>query len=290
MNRLAGSTWPLIAFTLLTQMVVGTFVLWGIATIFLPTLNPYSEGQYSEILLTALLLVLIIGALAATFHLGRPLAAVFSLTNLNNSWLSRETIMSVGFGLMILILLVLRWRGIDFNLLTHTVILLGIVCGLGLVYGIARLYRLRTVPAWNHLGTPATFYTTSLLLGMVMLIMLLSLMLSRGDSVSNNLFVKRIMEVSPNLIALLVGIQAGIFGFVIFYLNNQGGAAADSVRILWTKLRGVLIWRWLTAGLGVAILIFGFHQVFIYLAFALLLISEVLGRYLFYGFYQRTGY
>jgi anaerobic dimethyl sulfoxide reductase subunit C (anchor subunit) len=290
MNQDGRSVWTLVAFTLHTQMAVGAFVLWGLTAVLLPTPSPISVGQFPFIVLITLLLILILGALAAAFHLGRPMGAVFSLTNLHRSWLSREGLLGIGFGLLILILFFFRWRRVEFGPLDRIIILIGIACGISLVYGISRLYMLRTVPAWNHLGTPASFYTTSFLLGTLTVMVLWNLLISSNDAYANDIILSRLATISNSLITLLVGVQAVIFGAVSLYLNHMGGAAGDSVRVLWTKLRGILIGRWLTAGIGVTILVLFPPRLFVMSAYVLLLISEILGRYLFYGFYRRTGY
>jgi anaerobic dimethyl sulfoxide reductase subunit C (anchor subunit) len=290
MNHNGRSLWTLVAFTLSTQMGVGAFVLWGFTAILPPTPSPINAGQLPLIILSAVLLILILGVLAAVFHLGRPMEAVFSLTNLHQSWLSREALLGIGFGLLILILFTFRWRRVDFGSLDRIIILMGIACGISLVYGISRLYMLRTVPAWNHLGTPASFFTTSFLLGTMMIMVLWNLLISSNDAYANDIILSRLAGISNTLILLLVGFQAAVFGAMSFYLNHMGGAAGDSVRALWTKLRGILIGRWLTAGIGVTILVLWPSRLFVFSAYTLLLISEILGRYLFYGFYRRTGY
>jgi hypothetical protein len=92
------------------------------------------------------------------------------------------------------------------------------------------------------------------------------------------------------LIVLLVGIQAAVFTATLLHLNHQGGAGAESVRILWTKQRRILSLRWLTAGAGVVLALVNLPPALIILPYILVLTSEVLGRFLFYAFYQRSGY
>jgi anaerobic dimethyl sulfoxide reductase subunit C (anchor subunit) len=288
------SEWQLVIFTILTQMAVGGFVIWGLAAILIPTPNPFiAASLYSSAVLVVIMSALVLGTLVATLHLGRPLRAGFSITNFRSSWLSREALSGSCFGLLAFVLFVRRWLGRGFGSLDVFLILLGIVSGLILVFSISRLYMLRTVPAWNNWSTPAAFFTTCLLLGVVLTAILWVALIFFDDANNNFLLTNSLVSISTVLIFSLVSLQLFIFGMGIVYLNNQGGKAAASVQILWSKLRGTLTLRWVTALGGISILmVLLFVQLppyFYIFSFALLLVSEILGRFLFYGFYQREG-
>ena len=115
-------------------------------------------------------------------------------------------------------------------------------------------------------------------------------MIITDDAYASEPIFGRLMKISDGMILLLVGIQAIVFTSTLVKLNRQGGAGAESVRILWKNHPYVLILRWLTAGIGAVLIIFWLLPMFILLPYVLILISEFLGRYLFYSFYQRTGY
>lgn len=286
--------WQLVLFTILTQMAVGTFTFWGLAALLVPTPDPFSEGLYPLVLLAVVLTLLASGTLSAGLHLGRPSLAVFSISNLHRSWLSREALLGGGFGLIGLILLIRRGLGSPYSALDEIFILAGVICGLVLVYGISRLYMLRTVPAWNNFGTPATFFMTTFLLGTVAMTMVWLGLAFWDDAYAIDLVLNKVVVISTVLILLFAAIQLGIFTFEVLYLNSLGGAAADSIRLLGTDLGGILIWRCVTAFVGVGVLVI---KLIIWLpplsfsfAFGLILVSEILGRFLFYGFYRREGF
>jgi len=287
------SEWQLVFFTTLTQMAVGMFFLWGFAAILAPTPNSFTHGLYPLVLLTMVLLALALGTLSAGLHLGRPSRAIFSPTNLRSSWLSREALLGTSFGLPGLVLLLRRGFGQPFSVFDDVLVLAGTVCGLALVYGIARLYMLRTVPAWNNFGTPTTFFGTTFLLGTVAATTVGLALIFWDDGYASDTILSRLIEVSTGLIFLFAAIQSVIFVFTVLYLNNQGGVAAQSVRILSTDLQGILVWRCLTAFVGIGILVVKFFVwlpiVSFFAAFGLILVSEILGRFLFYGFYRRAG-
>jgi DMSO reductase anchor subunit len=290
MSANTRSEWSLVLFTTLSQLAVGAFVLWGLAVGFLPSPNLLSTEPFSKALLSSVLISLLLGALSAASHLGRPIGAVFSLSNWRSSWLSREALLAAVFGLAVLVALCLRLIGYDISWTDRLVIFVGCFSGLSLVFGISRLYRLRTVPAWDNSGTTAAFFTTTLLTGTVAIMITWLLLVERDAAFANQSLKNRVMGMSNLLIFLLVVIQAVIFGFQMIYLNHLGGAAAESVRILWRKFRGVLFCRWLIAVAGVSLLILGELDFLVLLAYFLLLASEITGRFLFYAFYQRVGY
>jgi len=137
------SEWPLVIFTLLGQMAAGMAIL----LLF--------SGPLSLPLLFTLGSLIGLGGLASFLHLGRPLNAWRALNHLNKSWLSREILM---FGLFVgswLISLALPGMGK----------LPLALCGAGLVYSMAQVYRLRSVPAWDSGRTLLAFAVSAVVLG-----------------------------------------------------------------------------------------------------------------------------
>lgn len=289
-----ANEWQLVFFTFLIQMAVGTFTFWGLPALWISTPNPLSEGSYPAVLLALVLVFLACGTLSAGLHLGRPSHAVFTISNLKNSWLSREALLGSSFGMVVLILLIRRWLGVSFSILDELLIFAGIIFGLALVYGISRLYMLRTVPVWNNLGTPAAFFMTTFLSGTVVVTTLWFLLVSLGVSANIELDLNWLFFISTVLILFFSAAQLCIFVFKVLYLNSQGGVAANSVRLLWIDLRAILIWRSIFIFVGVGLLVFQLviwlPPLFSLLAYASILVSEILGRFLFYLFYQREGF
>lgn len=275
--------WPLVFFTILIQLAVGLFVLWGLPAVFTgSTLVSFWGKVFSQAVITTVLTALMLGGIAAVSHLGRVPGAVFSLRNWRSSWLSREAWLAGGFGTLVLTcLLLVRAAGPIW--LQNLDLLAGFGLGLSLVYAISRLYRLRTVPVWNTAGTPASFILTTFLTGISVLVML---QMGLTDQWT---FEHPLLVTANGGIILLVFTQAAVFGVLVLKLNRQGGAGAASVRILSGRLLGVVLVRWLAAGLGV-LLIFTPLPGLAALPYLLVLISEITGRWLFYAAYQRTGY
>jgi anaerobic dimethyl sulfoxide reductase subunit C (anchor subunit) len=132
---------PLVAFTLLTQMAVGMAVgLLALSSVPLP-------------LLLAIGGLLGLGGLISFLHLGRKRNAWRSVIHLRKSWLSREVLMAGLFGAAWALAVGLEWLQS-----TSIVPWLMALLGLGLIYSMARVYRLHTVPAWDTWRTPAAFW------------------------------------------------------------------------------------------------------------------------------------
>lgn len=142
--------WSLVGFTLLAQLAVGLF--WALL------LAGWAAGG-GIVPGAGLLLVgplLLAAAAVSVLHLGSPLGAWRALSNQRGSWLSREILFLALFGGgWALSVWLLRTGPADG--LRHVVEAATGLCGLGLVYSMARVYRLRTVPGWGGWLTPAAF-------------------------------------------------------------------------------------------------------------------------------------
>ena len=157
-------------FTLLGQMAVGGFwaMLWMLSPLWV--LAEYDTTRLRW--LPTLLIGVCLGAatLASFAHLGTRKNAWRVLTNLRRTWLSREILFTGLFGLGWLLTLVesMIWH-------QPSVIDLGVTAtlGLGLVYSMAQVYRLKAAPRWNSWRTNAGFIISALLLGQSLMTSLL---------------------------------------------------------------------------------------------------------------------
>jgi DMSO reductase anchor subunit len=134
---------PLVAFTLLGQMAAGMAVL------------SFFSGPLTVPILITLGTLTGLAGLASLLHLGTPLNAWRALGHLKKSWLSREILMFGLFGASWLICLLLPGMG---------KLPLGL-SGIGLVYSMAQVYRLRSVPAWDTDRTLLAFAVSAIMLG-----------------------------------------------------------------------------------------------------------------------------
>jgi anaerobic dimethyl sulfoxide reductase subunit B len=148
-HRLPGfEEFPLIAFTLLSQMAVGMAVcMLALSSTSLP-------------LLLVVGALLGMGGLVAFLHLGRKRNAWRALAHIQKSWLSREILRAGLFGAAWALTTLLAW----FHT-TSFVPWLTALLGLGLIDAMAQVYRIRAVPAWNTWRTPAAFFLSTAILG-----------------------------------------------------------------------------------------------------------------------------
>jgi anaerobic dimethyl sulfoxide reductase subunit B (iron-sulfur subunit) len=161
---------PLVAFTLLVQMAVGA--LWASLWILHPL--EVLSGQVSYRLIPLLVLgliglLLLLAGVASFAHLGRKRNAWRTLTHLRKSWLSREILLYLLFGSGWVATIIQALQGGNSFVLGWATSLVG----LGLVFSMAQVYMLRTVPRWNSWRTLAGFLISSALLGQAAMVAVL---------------------------------------------------------------------------------------------------------------------
>jgi anaerobic dimethyl sulfoxide reductase subunit B (iron-sulfur subunit) len=230
---------PLIIFTLCAQMAAGMAVV----SLF--------AGPLSMPTLITIGGLIGVGGLASIFHLGAPMNAWRALNHLRKSWLSREVLMFGLFGATWL-----AWTLEHWLLKTDHSSLITALTGIGLVYSMGQVYRLRSVPAWNNWRTFTGFFVTALLLGEAL----------------------TAARLSPP--AVLIGATLALLLALQFWLVRYRGVAVQDTAM--TKLRLGLIF---TGVLGADFLTLAANQTATWMkVFIILMIitEEVLGRWQFY--------
>ena len=292
--------WALITFSILAQMSVGSFIVLGVVHWFAQRKSGEQQAnELSDRALLAIFPVLALGLLASLLHLGNPINAYKAVTNLGSSWLSREILCGVLFAVVGFAFALMQWRKISTFAVRNLVALLAALIGIVLVYCMAMVYALPTRPSWNLITTPLSFYVTTLLLGV----------LAMGAAfVANYWYVQRknpgcasdqcvLLRDSLRWIAIasiaLLGCQFVVVPLALA-LGSVSGATA-SVGMMASDYGWVFILRLVLVFLGAGVLgIFvyraaqnpGKEQVLgmlAYAAFVLVLVGEVLGRFLFYA-------
>jgi len=138
---------PLVAFTLLAQMAAG-LALGGLVT-------PLSMPA-----MLSIGMLLGLGGLISFLHLGRKRNAWRAVVHIRKSWLSREVLMAGLFAIAWAVTAGWQvWQG------SPTTPWPMAILGIGLVYSMSRVYRLRAVPSWNTWRTQAAFFLSTITLG-----------------------------------------------------------------------------------------------------------------------------
>lgn len=300
--------WALITFTILAQMAVGSFIVLGFVHFYATRKAGKEEAdRLSDRALLAIGPVMVLGLVGSLFHLGTPLVAFRAVTNLGSSWLSREIFFGVLFALFGGLFALMQWRKISTFTARNVLAWIATILGLALIYSMSRVYMLPTQPVWNTFATPVSFFTTTLLLGS----------LAMGAAfVVNYAYVQRKMpeceEVQCELLrgslrwiamaaVILLGVQFVMAPLHIAYLaaGPTTGAASAALRIAGYGI--VFALRLILAFIGAGVFTVFLYQNALssgrervlgnlaYGAFALVLISEVLGRFLFYATQVQIG-
>jgi anaerobic dimethyl sulfoxide reductase subunit C (anchor subunit) len=161
---------PLVVFTVLAQMAVGAFILLG-AYLLGWTADyscNFSSGclfAFSALLTTGF--VFGTGVLVSLLHLGRPLKAYQALLHQRTSWLSREILMVGIFGVSWMVFSSLLFTQPWYTDLMWVVYGFTALAGLALIFSMAKVYQVDSMPVWKNWKTNASFYLTAILLGLL---------------------------------------------------------------------------------------------------------------------------
>jgi anaerobic dimethyl sulfoxide reductase subunit B len=235
---------PLVAFTLLGQMAAGMAVL------------SFFSGPLTTPILITLGTLIGLAGLASLFHLGAPVNAWRALAHLKKSWLSREILMFGLFGASWLVSLALPGMGkLPLALF-----------GIGLVYSMAQVYRLRSVPAWNTDRTLFAFAVSAILLGGLGLLVI-DFFTYIGDLV--------------NLPLALIA----VLGIALWTVLTERDSAHQTARRLRLGLTGI----GLAGVLAIYFVPIAVGRWIMVPIFTMVLIEEGLGRWLFYKQLQRRN-
>ncbi len=157
----------LVAFTLLSQLSVGSFLILGILDILAASV-PGVPGSLFPLLgrcLPAIGFAVVCALSASLLHLGTPGNAYRAATNWRSSWLSREILSSLAFAVSLALFTLINRFLTGFILLSLLFFVLAAFCGLALLVSMVRVYLLRTVDGWNRWTTPVAFISATLFLG-----------------------------------------------------------------------------------------------------------------------------
>jgi DMSO reductase iron-sulfur subunit len=238
--------WPLIFMLVLTQISVGAFF-----TLFV-TGNP-SSMKWAAV---AALVTGIVALAASTAHLGRPIHAYRALKMWRRSWLSREVLSFALFACAA----TAYAAGLWFDLaLVRLAGLFTCLAGLAGVTSSACIYLVPARPAWNSWTTIAEYFLTAALLG--------------------PLLASRLRDYLP-LAALLILIVAAAKYVRLTRSSEQ--EMRQSARLLRRDLARIVQLRFLLLACGTGLALASETEAAAWVALALLGVSEIAGRYLFF--------
>jgi anaerobic dimethyl sulfoxide reductase subunit C (anchor subunit) len=302
---------PLVVFTIIAQMSVGSFVVLGLIHLLGGRGGRGSAGvidKVSDPALYAIGPILVVGLLASMMHLGTPLRAVNALRHLDSSWLSREILFGLLFAAVGGAFAFSQW----FKWFTPRVrqVLAGVAAlvGLALIWSMTMVYLLPTVPAWDSWATPVRFFCTTLLLGSLAVgaaLVITADVRRRGgaavDPAAAKVITSSLRGIAIGAIAIL-GIEFVVLPLYLGQLATNGSAATTaSADTLVNTYGGYATLQLVLVFLGVALLGLFLSRLATRFntarmlaiapvaAFVLVFVGEIIGRMLFYASYARVG-
>lgn len=282
--------WSLVFFTTLSQLSVGIILCFSI-------IHYYSADGSLMVakglsLKNPVLLALVFIGLAtfiSLMHLGSPLKAPNSLSNLKGSWVSRE-ILGLGlFAFCSLVVFILGWK-LESSSVYKYLLPISTIIGLTFIWFMIRIYNIPTIPAWSHWNTPVSFTSTAVLLGILTVLILKF----NGYLEISDLLTKRF--INALLIILIIELCVGFMHQLRIESLNAG---IDDLVFNQGPFYTLFILRMsliLIAIAGLSLSIFkpslfpgNGYYVLMYLMFFGMIIQEFMGRLLFFASYFRVG-
>ena len=158
---------PMILFTVIAQMCVGTFIVLGAVRLVARVRHDKaSVNRLIEPVVYAIGPAMVLGLAVSMFHMNNIINTLNVFRHVGSSWLSREIIFGTSFAALGFVFALLQWFRIGSSQLRHAVAGVTAVLGIGLVWSMSEIYRtLVTVPAWNTPVVPIHFFATTIMLG-----------------------------------------------------------------------------------------------------------------------------
>lgn len=298
--------WALVAFTILAQMSVGSFLVLGVIHFFAKRKAGEAEAdRLSDRALLAIGPVLVLGLLASFFHLGNPASAYRAIANVGSSWLSREILFGILFAGTGFLFAIMQGRKLGTPGLRSAIALVAALFGIALVFSMSMVYMLPNQPSWDTAATPLSFFTTTLLLGALAMgaafsanFAYLKARNQPGLAVQSGLLRDALRWIAVASIVLL-GLELVVVSASL--VDQSAGQAAASVAKLGQDYGALFILRVALAFLGAGVFAFFLYRnacgtckeqvlaTLIFGAFALVFVAEVVGRYLFYATQSPLG-
>lgn len=289
-----SNEWPLVFFTILSQLSVGILFAAFALSFFLKDTDAPALAELKRILILVALGSIGVALIISFLHLASPQHAIYAITNPGSSWLSREILLAIMYFLSLLICFTSWQYDIPHRSMFEYFFLASLLTGVILVWAMASVYMIPTVPLWNSPSTPVAFFNTALMMGSGVLIVLVISLASRNAELP---------EIRTMQSTLFYMIALAVFVFLLNKMMLQptisavpGGFAAPVVSSWWKTAQYIF----LAAGFTILVYWFARHATalpgeriiagyFVYGAVLLLFFAELAGRYVFYATYYRIG-
>ncbi len=158
---------PMILFTVLAQLSVGTFIALGVIDLVLSRRTDQNTvRRITEPVVYAIGPALVFGLAVSMLHMNDITNMINVIRHVESSWLSREIIFGTGFAGLGFLFAAMQWFGWGSMWLRRAVAAATALVGVALVWAMAQIYAsLEAVPAWNTPIVPFHFFMTTIILG-----------------------------------------------------------------------------------------------------------------------------
>lgn len=158
---------PMILFTVIAQMSVGTFIVLGVIQLIASLRHDRrTVDRLTDPILYAIGPAMVLGLAVSMLHMNDITHTFNVFRHIGSSWLSREIVFGIGFAALGFAFAVMQWFKFGSSQLRQALAALTAVVGIALVWAMSQIYySLLAVPAWNTAIVPFQFFATTLLLG-----------------------------------------------------------------------------------------------------------------------------
>ncbi len=248
---------PLVLFTVFTQMAVGLALLsatrqWAVVE---------GPGRNLQTEWAAVAGLLAIGIIASFFHLGQPLGAVRMLTNLKTAWLSREILGFILFGALVAATLFMAYR----QTINYWLMALTALVGLLAVFATGVTYAAPSLVAIENALPVVFFILTAFILG----------------AATASYFAPASKQPLLTLILATSLIVALVVYLTVPFIWLSGGKVLQMTGQAY--LASPLYWTRIVVGLALPLLVLGWLKKIPSWLIVLLLIGEFAGRIIFFS-------
>ncbi|WP_368084272.1 dimethyl sulfoxide reductase anchor subunit family protein [Vibrio splendidus] len=275
--------WSLIFFTVLAQTAVGGYLLIGARALILghdeEKLNSYKVPMF---ILWALMGL---GFMFSTTHLGSPLRAFNAFNQLGSAWLSNEVFFGAAFfavGGLQWLLSVVKKGGVAIQ---KALMVGAMVLGVIFMYAMINVYMINTVPTWDNIYTPLSFIMTMVVGGLLLSQFVIVFAKDSRFTVDRNITMLAVIAVAISLLVTVGKLN------LIGDIQTSAAKASELVDglgsyvILQVALLMASLLIWILPMLNKAKV----NPVNLGLALVLFLVSELIGRGLFYSLHMTSG-
>lgn len=293
--------WALLAFTILGQAAAGLMIVLMIVRAYIASKSGTDLADHlTNRPLYLVVPIMALALLASLFHLGSPLHIVRAIPNIGSSWLSREVVFAVLFVVFAALFTFTQWRKAGGEGLRTVIGWVTAAIAAIYIYGMGMVYMISTQPSWNTFATPVTFIAGSLLLGVLGMAAGLAAGYA-GLKAEETKLVNILLQGLAVTAIIILGVEFIVLPLYMGYLAVQGGAALQSLYMMVGSYGVVFFFRLLALFAGAGVLAAYLYRnasvadkektlaALAYSAFALALVGETLGRFIFYATHYRIG-